>query len=197
LYTARGLPDAAAAAVASPGMHHEHSGDASRRVASAEADAVEQLMRYVEGALARTRIHQFSAMPELRAPPDTAPVPTWVVEIPLLHRHGVDGLQLRIEEQRRTARDSAAPERLWQVLMCLDSEALGPLHALVQLAGRRLSATLWAERAATLHAARAALDELDGALRAQGVEVERLECMPGRPASTVATRFERLLDVRT
>jgi hypothetical protein len=158
---------------------------------------VELLLRFVDGALARTRVHQFSAVHESRPSADAPTVPTWITEIPLLHARGVDLLQLRIENHGHARGAEAAPERVWQVLMCIDAAGTGPLHALLRLSGTRLSATLWAERAGTLRRARAALAELDGALRAQGVDVERLECVPGRPTASIGARFERLLDVRT
>jgi hypothetical protein len=159
---------------------------------------VEQLVRYVEGALARTRVHQFGAVQETRGGGnDAGGVPTWIVEVPLAQGRDTDLLHLRIENHARPATRDTPSARVWQVLMCIDCAATGPLHALVRLAGSRLSATLWAERAGTLRAARAALGELDEALRAEGVEVERLECVPGRPAAAIGARFERLLDVHT
>jgi hypothetical protein len=124
-------------------------------------------------------------------------VPTWIAEIPLAHPRGADLLQLRIERHARGCSAGPGSDRLWQVLMCIDCAATGPLHALLRLSGQRLSATLWAERAVTLRAARATLQELEAALRETGVEVERLACVPGRPAAHIGARFDRLLDVRT
>ena len=87
--------------------------------------------------------------------------------------------------------EAAAP------LLCLDCAELGPLHARVELSGNRLGTTLWAEREGTLQAARAAVGELEEALRAQGVEVSRVDCRHGRPPESAGLRFGNLLDVRT
>jgi hypothetical protein len=192
LYTARGLL-AAGVVTAAPAPPEPVAGEGRPPRGT---DTVERLLGQVEGALARTRVHQLVALPEARAAAENLPSPAWIAEIPLLHPHGVDVLQVRIEEHGGH-RQPGGGERHWQVLLSLDAEPLGTLHALVQLAGQRLRATLWAERAATLHAARAALGELDSALRAHGVEVARLECVPGRPPHGTLQARERLLDVRT
>jgi hypothetical protein len=102
-----------------------------------------------------------------------------------------------MEEAESGRNEPVSGVRNWSVMLCLDCASLGPLHALVQLSGQRLGTTLWAEREGTLAAARAAIAELEEALRSQGVLVDRVECLPGRPPEPAALRFGSLLDVRT
>ena len=87
-------------------------------------------------------------------------------------------------------------ERVWQVLMSLELERIGPLHALLRLSGTRLATTLWVENPAALASARDTLAELGDCLRAEGVDVTRLECLPGAPPPR-ARSHDKLLDVST
>ena len=197
LYTARGFLGAVVDQQGgAPGADRHHHGAREQR--SGEMDAVAQLLRYVDGALARTRVHQLASLPELRSTADAASsTSAWVVELPITSPKGFDSLWMRLEEQGSSARISGAARRKWQVMLCLDCAELGPLHARVELSGNRLGATLWAEREGTLQAARAAIGELEEALRTQGVEVSRVDCLHGRPPESPGLRFENLLDVRT
>jgi len=207
LYTPRGRmagapPDAAAPA---PGgadrVPHTVANDRSVDPASGgpppePEEIVESLLRYVTGALARTRVHQLVSHAESRPAADATTMQAWSVELPVAARGRFDGMELLIEEQERRGEPGAAPERVWQAVMSLEIGTLGPLHALLRLSGARLSTTLWFERAATLAIARTALDELAGRLRAEGIEVARLECLHGSPPPR-ARAPERLLEVRT
>ncbi len=197
LYNARGqLPagsDPLPGAASSGGRDH-----GSRTTKTPEDDAVGQLLRLVEGALARTRVHQLASLNDARTPNDPAgSAPAWSIEIPIPSASGFDSLRLRLEEPPGRRGETARESREWSVMLCLDCASLGPIHALVRLTGHRLGTTLWAERESTVRAAREAIGGLEEALRAQGVEVERVECLPGRPPEPAALRFGRLLDVRT
>lgn len=197
LYTARGFLGAVVDQQGgTPRADRRHHGTREQR--SGEMDAVAQLLRYVDGALARTRVHQLASLPELRSTADAASnTSAWVMELPIASPKGFDSLWMRLEEQGSSARASDAATRKWRVMLCLDCAELGPLHARVELSGNRLGATLWAEREGTLQAARAAVGELEAALRTQGVEVSRVDCLHGRPPESTGLRFGNLLDVRT
>lgn len=197
LYNARGQLPAGADPLpgAAPSGRRDYGG---RTTKTPEDDAVGQLLQLVEGALARTRVHQLASLNDARTPNDPAgSAPAWSIEIPIPSASGFDSLRLRLEEQPWRRGETAREAREWSVMLCLDCASLGPIHALVRLTGHRLGTTLWAERESTVRAAREAIGGLEEALRAQGVEVERVECLPGRPPEPAALRFGRLLDVRT
>lgn len=203
LYTPRGqlnpgisgaLPGATSGS-ARPPSHA--SGQPGGRADEAAPDVQRLLIKYVEAALARTRIHQIAGLPETRQANDSAPLASWTVEIPLQRGQQLDLLEMHVEDHGEHPLAEGQPLRLWRLMMTLDIETLGPMHAWLQLAGKRLSATLWAERSSTLDAARSTLRSLVDALETQGVEVAELECKAGRPPASQAPRFERLLDVQT
>ncbi|MFM7786291.1 MAG: flagellar hook-length control protein FliK, partial [Gammaproteobacteria bacterium] len=196
LYGPRGMVPQGA-----PGTGHAEAYRAERRRGSAdsapEEDAVLQLLRYVEGALARTRVQQLTRLPETRAGQENAPASIWVAEIPFQGPRGLETVELRLERDAPARRGELAESSDWRVLLRLDLGETGPLHALVQLRGRRVGATLWAERSGTFRAAREGLEELAAMLREQGVEVEKLECRRGAPPESVIPACGPLLDVRT
>jgi hypothetical protein len=197
LYNARGLmPNIDPASTDAAQAGKQRNGAA--RSNTAQDEPLEQLLRLVEGALARTRVHQLAALHEPRPANESATnQPAWTVELPIPSPTGFDSLRLRLEENDNSRRELSDGARDWTVMLCLDCASLGPIHALVRLRGQRLGTTLWAERESTLRMARGTIEELELALRAQGVEVERLDCLPGKPPEPATLRFGGLLDVRT
>ena len=197
LYTARGLMHRSSGAVSAPGKPGAEGRSGISMTAAANA-SLEELMQKVEGALARTRVHQLVTLQDSRQGNEgISNTPVWTVELPIPTPSGFDSLWLRVEEHADNRSSSTGETRDWSVMLCLDCASLGPLHALVRLQGLRLTTTLWAERESTLLTVRSAVAELEEALRAQGVDVERVDCRPGRPPEPAALRFGNLLDVRT
>lgn len=159
-------------------------------------EPVDTLLRYVVGALARTRVHQLGVHPENRRQGDSGAIQAWSVEIPIAYAGRLDALEMRVEDHGRREGPRGGAERLWQVLMSVELEQIGPLHALLRLSGTRLATTLWVENPAALAPARDTLAELGDCLRAEGVDVTRLECLPGAPPPR-ARSHDNLLDVST
>jgi len=210
LYTAHGLfagesASAQSAAVTLPAAE-QLVARLARQLAGAEpargrdhpGELVETLLRYVVGALARTRVHQLGVHPENRRQGDGGAVQAWSVEIPIAYGARLDALEMRIEDHgRREEGPRGGAERVWQVLMSVELEQIGPLHALLRLSGTRLATTLWVENPAALASARDTLAELGDCLRAEGVDVTRLECLPGAPPPRARSSHDNLLDVST
>jgi hypothetical protein len=207
LYTARGLvsgdPAPAEAGAATLPAADPVVARLAQQLAASEparprdpADLVETLLRYVVGALARTRVHQLGVHPESRRQGDSSPLQAWSVEIPIAHGGRMDALEMRVEDHGRREDPRGSAQRVWQVLMRLELERIGPLHALLRLSGTRLATTLWVENPAALASARDTLAELGDCLRAEGVDVTRLECLPGAPPPR-ARSHDNLLDVST
>jgi flagellar hook-length control protein FliK len=165
--------------------------------ARAGSDTVELLLRYVLGALARTRVHQLSSHTDSRQQSDPAPLPSWSLELPLFNGNRHDALELRITQHEADRGERDTLERSWEVMLRLDIEGLGAVHASLHMQGSTLAATLWAERADTLQLARSHLHELAEQLAASGIELRRLECRSGEPEAHLRMRLDRLVDVTT
>jgi hypothetical protein len=81
---------------------------------------VGQLLQLVEGALARTRVHQLASLNDARTPNDPAgSAPAWSIEIPIPSASGFDSLRLRLEEQPWRRGETAREAREWSVMLCL------------------------------------------------------------------------------
>ena len=182
-----------------PGAKPAHALQREPTVAAEEAAQaarlIEEILLAVRGALARTRVHQIAAHPDNPHRPDNPPLQAWSVELPIARSGGFDALELRIEDHGTDRDTGDTRQRVWQVQLRLQLEELGTLHARLVLNGERLATTLWLADPQALARARAALAELGDLLRAQGVEVTRLDCLEGAPAA--APSATRLLEVRT
>jgi hypothetical protein len=170
-----------------------------RRVGSdslADDDPVAQLLRYVDGALARTRVHQLTRLPETRTGQEATAPALWIAELPFQGPRGLETLGLHVEREPTSAPETITTPPVWRIVLRLELGETGAMHALLQMRGRRVGATLWAERNETFHAARDRLEELAGMLRQKGVEIETLDCRHGVPPSSLIPTCGPLLDVR-
>lgn len=190
------VPPDTTAPAPEPGRAGRNAAAAADARPTRDTELAAELLGAVRGALARTRVHQIAAHPDQSRQGENPPLQAWSVELPIARNAGFDALELRIE-QRETRADphGAPPQRHWQVQLCLQLETLGTLHARLELSGERLATTLWIPDPHTLGRARAALAELGDCLRAQGVEVTRLDCHAGEPPARPA--LARLLEVST
>jgi len=149
------------------------------------------LLREVEGAVARIKLNQLHTF----TPQSREQATEWVIELPLRHQESVETLRLRIRREP-PAEGAAAPEVAWSVNLDLADATHGPIGAVVTLQGERISATFWAERAATAALFRTHLPLLQERLDKAGLTVARLDSLQGTPPSTDAAPLQKLLDVR-
>ena len=146
-------------------------------------ETAERLLGATEGALARTTLLQAASLPEQlgvqRSDPATQ---RWTFEVPFATPQGTGTAQFEISRDGRAARDEKrAP--VWRARFSLDLEPMGPVHALVALAGERASVTLWAERPATATRLNEQSTMLGEALRAAELEPADFQFRVGTPPS--------------
>lgn len=137
--------------------------------------AVADLLRQVEGAIARTHSHALHA---LHAQAEGRPL--WAMELPIRHDAGVDLFDLRIEEESRQ-RDAPAHARRWSVRLAFELEGLGPVAAIITLQNDAVATRFWVERTDTARLFSHWLDTLGSRLRQAGLNVGALECRCGPP----------------
>lgn len=156
-------------------------------------DVVAQTLRALYGALARMRLHQISTHPDHPHAGDELPLQVWSVELPVARHGAFDALELRIEDHGAREKAGGEAPRIWRVRLRLRLEGQETVHAQLELYGQRLAATLWISDPQTLGEARATLAELEKGLRAEGVDIARLDCREGAPPPTAAGT--RLIDL--
>jgi hypothetical protein len=150
---------------------------------------INELSRQTEGALARLTTTQISnSTPE-------GPVQSLLLELPVRQDDRATLLRLKIERDR-TRRHGFGGGDAWSVEAAMDLGAIGALHAKVTLTGRRIGVQLRAESPAVVDALAQRSGELEAMLRGSGLEIDRVVCLHGMPATEVGARPARLLDVR-
>ncbi|HMK81683.1 MAG TPA: flagellar hook-length control protein FliK, partial [Xanthobacteraceae bacterium] len=143
-------------------------------------DSALRLLAETDGAIARTTLLQAASLPESqgsRADPQTQ---RWTFEVPFATPQGTSIAQFEVSRDPRAA-NSHRQLPSWRARFTLDVEPMGPVHALIGLAGTRTSVTLWAERPATAQQLNANAAMLGEALRAAELEPAEFQFRVGTP----------------
>jgi hypothetical protein len=180
-----------------PGAPHASAPPASGEKDGEAADSVlTQLGKLLQAGLARIQLNQLDSASARQINTDAqAPIPTWVVEMPLRTPYGADQLQLRIE-QRPHKREGRTRQQ-WSVHIALDLHAAGKLAATLNIVEKSVAATLWAEHEQTHRAVRDEMDYLRAGLESVGVKVTEMQCRHGVPPTRSSALTQRLVDVHT
>jgi len=155
-----------------------------------------QLLGLIDAALARIQLSQLASLP---ITDDKRP--TWMFELPLRHGSVIDVLQVRIEAPDPDQHSNNTPQGKtspWYIELAFDLEQLGAMHARISVNQSRVSVSLWAMRAETVSLFNQQLEILRNNLQHNGLEVDNLICLPGKPPATSGTgnTSHRLLNVK-
>jgi hypothetical protein len=131
-------------------------------------ESAERLLAATDGAIARTTLLQAASLPD-QQPQRIDPTQRWSFEVPFATPQGSAVAQFEVSRDPQGAKsDRQLPT--WRARFSLDVEPMGPVHALVALAGSRASVTLWAECQATVARLNDNAAMLNDALRAAALE---------------------------
>lgn len=130
---------------------------------------LDRLQGDVRAALARIEVAQLESA--------TAPLPAWMIEIPLHGEDGRDVLQLQLEY----AADTGDGNRGWNLGFALALPALGAVQGELQLREPRLSVRLWAAKADTVQRLERQFNALRQRLATCGLLLDQLSCQLGLP----------------
>lgn len=147
---------------------------------AASRQIADQLLSETDGALARQTLLQVASLPAQPDTPRTEPTQRWNFEVPFATPQGTAIAQFEISRDGRAAH--ADPQaRTWRARFSLDVEPIGPIHALIALAGTSTSVTLWAERPATAARLNQNAAMLNDALRAAELAPADFQTRVGAP----------------
>ena len=132
-----------------------------------------ELMRQVEGVLARGQVQQLNS---LHAEQQVRPM--WAMELPLRSDQGIDLFDLRIERDKQQG-EEYTEVMPWSITLAFDLHGLGPVRAVVSLRGDQISTRFWAEHPETNLLFNQHLDLLHSQLSHAGINVGKLECQCG------------------
>ncbi|MBC7984442.1 MAG: flagellar hook-length control protein FliK [Candidatus Obscuribacterales bacterium] len=135
---------------------------------------VNELAAQTDGALARLNTVQL-----VNAEANTN-APLLLIELPIRHGDHTESLRLRFEQHGRQHQSS---EQSWTVEAALSLRNAGALHAKVSLHGNRIAVQLRAESPELVKELSTRVPELTAMLSDSGLQVERIVCLHGMPAS--------------
>lgn len=142
----------------------------------------QRLLAETDAALARQTLLQVASLPEAGGSAQAAQRSAqWAFEIPFAAGQGSAIAQFEISRDGHGA--AAHGPSVWRVRFSLNVEPMGPVHALIAVAGDRAAVTLWAEREASAARLRAGSGLLADALRAAALEPGDIQFRVGAPAA--------------
>jgi hypothetical protein len=148
-----------------------------------------ELSRQTDGALARLTTVQLA---NNAADPNN---PAMLVELPVRFEDRANVLRLRIARDGRSTSPEAETQA-WSVEAAMDLGSAGSLHARVSLRGHRVGVQIRASSPALVESLSAQSGTLESMLRGAGLEVDRVVCLHGLPATETGLPPTRLVDVR-
>lgn len=147
---------------------------ATAAAGEAEAAVLPRLQQETEAALARVTLNQIGSLPH-----EAAPASVLLAELPLQYdgRPGVLRMQVEPDAHRQDGR--TAPS--WTAWLSFEPGDLGPVHCRLSVQQERVSASFWAERAATASLFQTNLGMLETGLQQAGMLPGLLHCQAGPP----------------
>jgi hypothetical protein len=155
-----------------------------------------ELLRQVEGALARVQLNQLSSLPQERAQP-----PEWLIELPVRREGETDvwGLRISRDPERDGGRDAGrdgdgGPG--WTVMLAFDLPGIGPMQSRINLRGEQVGAQFFSREPGILPLVAEHLPLLQARLQQAGLRVADLTCHHGQIPAPAAAPKTGILDDR-
>jgi len=136
------------------------------------------LLKEVESLHARIQLNQFSMIKESDSP--TAPIASWLIDLPLKDKQTIEFLQLQIDQFKE--QNDAGEDDIWSVQLRLDTQNLGPMQATVTMHNDDIKIVMRAERAESAVLLEQNLSWLNDALARLNVSVSHISCGCGKVA---------------
>ena len=111
--------------------------------------------------------------------------------LPLRHNNETHWINFRFEQEQSSTQQTATG---WQVTLNFDIAALGPLQVKLHMKGQQLATTFYASQASTLEKIRHHLPQLQQILQRSGIEVLKLDVIPGQITPTQPVTAAHILD---
>ncbi len=141
------------------------------------------LLRQTEAALARIQLHQLASQPR----EVERGLLEWLFELPVRRGDDIDLWSMRfVREQAERRAQKHKVQHTWSVQLGFDLPGLGPVQAQVTLRGERVSTRFWTGKEEALPLFRDNLQALQKMFGKAGLEIGKLDCVPG-PMPSAAT----------
>ncbi|GAB1270156.1 hypothetical protein NBRC116493_34100 [Aurantivibrio infirmus] len=161
-----------------------------------------QLRSNVSNTLARIQVLQAQSLMTKATGADTnlPNTPQIQIEIPVQYQNAVHQVGIDIEEDWLPEGGSPEEEsktKRWTVMLSFKLPNKGEFYAKLRVIEETVSVQFWADKTETLDLAKKDIAHLYNDLSAQGVKVEEIQCVTGKPPNTKTKLNYSLVDVRT
>ncbi len=170
----------------------------------------QHLKKLVEQTQAKIQLNQLRSLGLDRPISEsrTALLQQFHTELPLRFNEQVLPLQISIQEQEYSkhnnkeeennqTEDKKTVQRRWQVFMSFDLPNHEKLHTQLNIVENSISATLWAESSILCQKAQQEMSILRDKLLANGLNVDDLTCVHGKPPQEDFSLDYNLVDIKT
>jgi hypothetical protein len=134
--------------------------------------ALIDLLKQVDGGIARIQTHQLSSLPQ-----DDASRQVWQFELPIRNGQEMDLFHFRISQESRS--QQAQEETQWSLTLHMNLSELGAMRVQLRLQGETISTVIWSEKNETNDLVRNHLDRLRSSYVRSGLEVKQLDAFLG------------------
>ena len=153
-----------------------------------ELTVLQNLLKEAEGLHAKLQLNQLAMLDE----PDTISATTsWLLDLPLKDKNGVDFFQLQIDRHKRQSESEQGD--VWSVQLRLDTQNLGPVQATVTMHGDDVKIVLRAERQHSATLLEEHLPLLHEALSRLSISIGHISCVCGPLSKSVLAAQHSLI----
>ncbi len=153
-------------------LHQSMATDLVRVGGPLDVVLLQGVLKEVESLQARIQLNQFSMLKEPDSP--SAPIASWLIDLPLKDKQTVEFVQLQIDQFHK--QQDAEAEDVWSVQLRLDTQNLGPMQATVTLHNDDIKIVMRAEREESASLLAQHLPQLYEALGRLDVSVSHISC---------------------
>lgn len=139
----------------------------------------------------RTNLQQFQTELPLRFGEQVLPLQMTIREQEIIKEHYQD------EHNENNKEQDSKKVRRWQVLLSFDLPHNEKLHSQLTIVESSISATLWAESSSLCNKAKNDITWLRDKLLANGLTVEEINCLQGKPQQKETSLDYNLVDIKT
>ena len=157
---------------------------------AAELQQLQSLLKEVQSVTAKVQLNQLSMLKESDTQSNSS---VWLMDIPVKDKQRLELMQLRVEQRHGERHSSLPKEDTWQVQLNLETQALGPLQAGINLYAGTVKVVLnaaWRQSAELLEQH---LELLQQRLNELGLNVNQLSChcVPIKPITPLSPQSEQ------
>ena len=134
--------------------------------------ALIDLLKQVDGGIARIQTHQLSSLPQ-----EDTTRQVWQFELPIRNGQELDLFHFRISRDGHS--QQTQEETQWSLTLHMNLSGLGSMRVQLRLQGETISTVIWSEKNETNELVRSHLDQLKKGYERSGLEVKQLDAFIG------------------